>query len=136
MALSLNKRYLSSNRGFIKILQIIIGFVICSLLCAHWYDGKSCFDDTRLGVCSTFNFVILFANIAFFVLNFLDRIHFHAERIYSILCLVVLLICLALIIWFIVEYSAERGVLIADCVLMAILLLLFHWDAQILHMFI
>ncbi|KAK0403509.1 hypothetical protein QR680_016963 [Steinernema hermaphroditum] len=133
MALSLNTRYLSTNRGLIKIAQIIIGFVICSLLCAHWYGGKSCFGDGRLGVCSTFNFLILIGNIAFFALNFLDLTNYRAERTYSVICCVVFLICSALIIWYVIEYNVERGFLIASCVLIVIQFFLFLWDVKILQ---
>jgi hypothetical protein len=36
MAVGLNTSYLGTNRGIIKILQIITGFIICSVLCANW----------------------------------------------------------------------------------------------------
>lgn len=32
----LNSKYLSSDRGVCKIIQIILGFVICGILCANW----------------------------------------------------------------------------------------------------
>lgn len=37
--ISLNTRYLSTNRGIIKILQVICGFIICSLLCTQWWEN-------------------------------------------------------------------------------------------------
>ncbi|ETN75225.1 hypothetical protein NECAME_00636 [Necator americanus] len=70
--ISLNTRYLSTNRGIIKILQIVAGFIICSLLCAQWYGGRSCFGEGRLGFCSGLNFICVVINIVLFVLNFLN----------------------------------------------------------------
>lgn len=68
----LNTAYLSTNRGIIKILQIIVGFIICSLLCANWYGGKSCFGEGRLGFASGLNFVVVVINIVLFILNFVN----------------------------------------------------------------
>ncbi|VDO27142.1 unnamed protein product, partial [Brugia timori] len=65
--ISLNTRYLSSNRGIIKIVQIVLGFVICSLLCTSWYGGRSCFGEGRIGFCSGLNFVVLIINIVLFI---------------------------------------------------------------------
>nr|CAD2183062.1 unnamed protein product [Meloidogyne enterolobii] len=50
--LSLNTGYLQTNRGVIKILQIIFGFIVCSLLCYYWYGGRTCFYEGRLGFVS------------------------------------------------------------------------------------
>ena len=33
----INVGYLSENRGVLKIVEIVIGFVLCSLLCDVWY---------------------------------------------------------------------------------------------------
>ncbi|EJW74878.1 hypothetical protein WUBG_14215, partial [Wuchereria bancrofti] len=70
--ISLNTRYVSSNRGIIKIVQIVLGFVICSLLCTPWYGGRSCFGEGRIGFCSGLNFVVLIINIVLFIINFLN----------------------------------------------------------------
>ncbi|KHJ90779.1 hypothetical protein OESDEN_09367 [Oesophagostomum dentatum] len=114
--ISLNTRYLSTNRGIIKILQIVAGFIICSLLCAQWYGGRSCFGEGRLGFCSGLNFICVVINIVLFVLNFLNISAWGLERIYSVVCTVLFLIAAALIIWFIIEYNTSRGTLIASAV--------------------
>jgi hypothetical protein len=36
MSIGLNIRYVTSYRGVIKLLQIIGGIIICSLMCANW----------------------------------------------------------------------------------------------------
>jgi hypothetical protein len=83
--MSLNTGYLSSNRGVAKILQVILGFIICSLVCVNWfvyddffvltmsfrYSGRNCLSDPRLAYASTLSFVIVIINVAIFLLNFL-----------------------------------------------------------------
>uniref|UniRef100_A0A1I7X5R0 MARVEL domain-containing protein n=1 Tax=Heterorhabditis bacteriophora TaxID=37862 RepID=A0A1I7X5R0_HETBA len=114
--ISLNTRYLSTNRGIIKILQIVAGFIICSLLCSQWYGGRSCFGEGRLGFCSGLNFVCVIINIVLFVLNFLNIGAWGLERIYSVVSTVLFLIASVLIIWFIIEVNSSRGWLIASAV--------------------
>ncbi|KAK6759763.1 hypothetical protein RB195_021369 [Necator americanus] len=131
--ISLNTRYLSTNRGIIKILQIVAGFIICSLLCAQWYGGRSCFGEGRLGFCSGLNFICVVINIVLFVLNFLNIGAWGLERIYSVVCTVLFLIASALIIWFIIEYNTSRSTLIASAALIVCQFFLFLWDVKILQ---
>ncbi|VDO51378.1 unnamed protein product [Haemonchus placei] len=131
--ISLNTRYLSTNRGIIKILQIVCGFIICSLLCAQWYGGKSCFGEGRLGFCSGLNFICVVINIVLLVLNFLNIGAWGLERIYSVICTILFLIAAALIIWFIIEYNTSRSTLIASAALIVCQFFLFLWDVKILQ---
>ncbi|VDN81395.1 unnamed protein product [Brugia pahangi] len=151
--ISLNTRYLSSNRGIIKIVQIVLGFVICSLLCTSWYGGRSCFGEGRIGFCSGLNFVVLIINIVLFIINFLnitawkmvyiDSEIFHSllfhyfivleERVYSAICMVLFLVAIILIIWFIVEVSNNQTYLIITTVCFIVECLLFLRDVKILQ---
>jgi hypothetical protein len=130
---TLNTGYLSSNRGIIKILQIICGFIVSSLLCSSWYGGRSCFGEGRLGYCSSLNFVVVVINIVLFVLNFINLAMWKLERLYSVICTILFLVASVLIIWYIIEYNIQRGVLIASAVFMIIEFLLFLWDVKILQ---
>ncbi|VDK73326.1 unnamed protein product [Litomosoides sigmodontis] len=131
--MSLNTRYLSSNRGIIKIVQIILGFVVCSLLCTSWYGGRSCFGEGRIGFCSGLNFVVLIINLVFFVLNFLNIAAWKMERVYSVVCMVLFLVASILIIWFIVEVNTSRTSLIITTICLIIEFLLFLQDVKILQ---
>ncbi|KAF8386414.1 hypothetical protein PRIPAC_75556 [Pristionchus pacificus] len=131
--ISLNTRYLQSNRGIIKILQIIFGFIICSLLCGNWFGGRSCFGEGRLGFCSGLNFVIVIINIVLFVINFLNIASIKLERTYSAIACVLFLIASALIIWFLIDANNSRGWLIATTVLIIAEFFLFLWDVKILQ---
>ncbi|VDN59661.1 unnamed protein product [Dracunculus medinensis] len=115
--IGINTRYLSSNRGIIKIIQIVLGFIICSLLCASWHGGRSCFGEGRLGYCSSLNFIVLVINIVLFVLNFLNIIAWRLERIYSVICTLLFLVAVILIIWFIIEMNSSRTSLIITTVI-------------------
>ncbi|KAI1716493.1 hypothetical protein Ddc_05491 [Ditylenchus destructor] len=130
---NINTGYLSTNRGIIKILQIISGFVVCSLLCANWYGGKSCFGEGRLGYTSGLNFVIVIINIVLFILNFLNLAVWKLERIYSVIATVLFLVASILIIWFIIEHEINRGTLIASAIFVVLEFLLFLWDVKILQ---
>ncbi|CAD6190498.1 unnamed protein product [Caenorhabditis auriculariae] len=131
--ISLNTRYLSTNRGIIKILQIVVGFIVCSLLCSQWYGGRSCFGEGRLGFASGLNFVCVVINIVLFVLNFLNIGAWGLERIYSVICCVLFLIASILLVWFIIEVNTSHGWLIASAVLIVVEFLLFLWDVKILQ---
>jgi cytosine/uracil/thiamine/allantoin permease len=130
---ALNTRYLSTNRGIIKILQIIVGIIICSLLCYKWYGGKSCFGEGRLGFASGLNFVLLIVNVVFFFLNFLDLSVYKLERLYSFLGTILLFVALGLVIWWIVEAGVETERLIGSTVLIGVLAILFLYDLKILQ---
>ncbi|CAD5210672.1 unnamed protein product [Bursaphelenchus okinawaensis] len=130
---ALNTVYLTTNRGIIKILQIIIGFIICSLLCANWYGGRSCFGEGRLGYASGLNFVVVIINIVLFILNFVNLAAFKLERLYSTVCTVLFLIAGGLLIWFIIDHNNQRGWLVASTVLIFVEFVLFLFDVKILN---
>jgi hypothetical protein len=130
---TLNTGYLSSNRGIIKILQIISGFIVSSLLCANWYGGQSCFGEGRIGYCSGLNFVIVIINIVLFILNFINLSVWRMERFYSVIATVLFLVATVLIVWYIIDHNVQRGVLIASAVFILIEFLLFLWDVKILQ---
>jgi hypothetical protein len=54
--MGLNTRYLVSGHGAIKIIEIIVGFFICALLCANWYpsslSGYAHDSGTEVGAAS------------------------------------------------------------------------------------
>jgi len=131
--IKLNTHYLQTNRGIIKILQIIIGFIICSLLCSQWYGGKSCFGEGRLGYCSALNFVCVVINIVFFIINFLNIATRGLERLYSIVACILFLVAAAFMIWFLIESNNNRGWLIGSTALMVVQFFLYLWDVKILQ---
>ncbi|KAI6174632.1 hypothetical protein M3Y97_01012300 [Aphelenchoides bicaudatus] len=130
---ALNTRYLTTNRGIIKILQIIIGIIVCSLLCYKWYGGRSCFGEGRLGFASGLNFVILIINVVLFFLNFLDLAVYKLERLYAVVGTILFLVAVVLLIWWLVEYGIETERLIGATVLIGVLFILFLYDLKILQ---
>ncbi|GMR39084.1 hypothetical protein PMAYCL1PPCAC_09279, partial [Pristionchus mayeri] len=101
-------------RGVIKILQIVFGLIICSLLCGNWWGGRSCFGEGRLGFCSGLNFVVVIINIVLFTLNLLSVASLPLEKLYSAVASVLFLIASVLLIWFVIENSS--GLLIGATV--------------------
>ncbi len=55
-----NTHYFKTNRGIIKILQIIIGIIFC----------KRYLMDVTVGFVSELNFAALVINVVFLLLNF------------------------------------------------------------------
>lgn len=129
----LNTNYLTTNRGVIKIIQIVLGFIICSLLCATWHGGKSCFYEGRIGSVSGLNFIILIINIVLYILNFLNVSVWKLEKIYSIVATILFLIAAIVLIWFIIVHEDNRNFMIASTVLIATQFFLFLWDVKILQ---
>ncbi|KAL7069942.1 hypothetical protein ACQ4LE_010980 [Meloidogyne hapla] len=129
----LNTGYLSTNRGIIKILQIVCGFITCALLCANWYGGRSCFYDGRIGFASSLNFVIVIINVVLFFLNLLNATIYRMERLYSVIGVILFIIAFGIMIWYLIEYDVGRNQLIGATVLIGIQMVLFIWDYQILH---
>ncbi|CAI5454776.1 unnamed protein product [Caenorhabditis angaria] len=130
--IALNTRYLSTNRGIIKIAQVVIGFIICSMLCTTWYGGKSCFGEGRVGFASGLNFVCVVINIVLFILNVLNIKSWGLERIYSAVCTILFLIAVILLIWFVLN-SNQTGRIVTVTVLIGVEFLLFLWDLKILQ---
>jgi len=131
--MALNTAYLSSNRGVAKILQVILGFIICSLLCVNWYNGRSCFFECRLAYATTLSFVVVVANIIIFLMNFLGLGLPKIECVYSIVCSGLFLVAACLLVWFIAQRDTHRGFLIAASVLLLLESLLFLLDIKIIR---
>uniref|UniRef100_A0A0R3RJF7 MARVEL domain-containing protein n=1 Tax=Elaeophora elaphi TaxID=1147741 RepID=A0A0R3RJF7_9BILA len=112
----LNTRYLSSHRGIIKIMQIVVGFPVCTLLCTSWYGGRSCFGEGRIGFCAGLNFIVLIINIILLIMNLLNISNRKMEQVYAMVCTVLFLVASILIIWFIIEMNLLRASLIITAV--------------------
>ncbi|KAL3110191.1 hypothetical protein niasHT_015794 [Heterodera trifolii] len=97
--------YVSSNRGITKIIQIVLGFVVCSVLCSNWYGGYSCFGEGRLGYVSGLNFVCLLINIIFFLLNLFNIRPLKLEQLYNVAAALLLLVGIVLLLWYMIQYS-------------------------------
>jgi len=131
--MTLNTGYLSSHRGIIKIVQVVIGFILVSLLCATWAGGRSCFYDGRIGSVSGLNFTVLIINIVLLVLNFVNIASWKLERVYSIVCTVLFLIAAVVIVWFIIVKDDNRNFMLPTAVLLVVQFILFLWDVKILQ---
>nr|CAD2183059.1 unnamed protein product [Meloidogyne enterolobii] len=129
----LNTGYLSTNRGIIKVLQIICGFFTCGLLCTTAWGGRSCFYDGRVGFASSLNFVIVVINVVLFFLNLLNATIYRMERLYSVIGVILFIIAFGIMIWYLIEYEVGRNQLIGATVLIGVQMVLFIWDYQILH---
>ena len=130
---NLNTAYLSTNRGVIKILQVIAGFIMCSLLCANWYGGRSCFGEGRLGYSSGLNFVVLVINIVLFILNLLNLAVWKLERVYSIICTILFAVGTGLLLWYMIQHENFHSTLVVTTILLFVQTLLFLWDTKILQ---
>jgi len=130
---NVNSGYLSTNRGIIKIAQIIIGFIICGLLCASWVGGRSCFGEGRIGFASGLNFVCVIINIVLFILNFLTLSSYKLEQLYSLIGTILFLIASILLVWFIIVQNVEHTRLIVATVLIVVQFVLFLYDLRILR---
>ncbi|KAL3102106.1 hypothetical protein niasHS_003515 [Heterodera schachtii] len=97
--------YVSSNRGITKIIQIVLGFVVCSVLCSNWYGGYSCFGEGRLGYVSGLNFVCLLINIILFLLNLFNIRPLKLEQLYNVAAALLLLVGIVLLLWYMIQYS-------------------------------
>jgi len=119
--LRLNSHYFKTNRGIIKILQIIIGVIVC----------KRFLTDVTVGFVSELNFAALVINVIFLLLNFTSLNKPEAERVYSIVATVLFLISVILNLWAAVSNSASIGSLMLSATFMAMLFMLFLWDVKI-----
>uniref|UniRef100_A0A914DTC8 Uncharacterized protein n=1 Tax=Acrobeloides nanus TaxID=290746 RepID=A0A914DTC8_9BILA len=43
-----NGGYLGTNRGTIRLVQIVLGIIISSCLCTRWYSGAGCFGEASI----------------------------------------------------------------------------------------
>ncbi|KAI6223985.1 hypothetical protein M3Y95_00834700 [Aphelenchoides besseyi] len=128
-----NTKYLSSHRGLIKIAQIILGFILCSLLCVNWYGGRSCFGEGRLGFASGLNFVFLVINIVILILAVLDLATWRLERVISIIGLILFAVACGLMVWYVIEYNDHRQWMIVATVLIGVIAALYSYDTKILN---
>ncbi|CAJ0583059.1 unnamed protein product, partial [Mesorhabditis spiculigera] len=130
MGIKFNSRYWQTNRGIIKILQIIIGLLISG----SWglYRGHGNYQ-TNTGY--SINSLCLLINIVFFVLHLINIKNYKLERVYTIIGMILYIIIAALIIWHCFDYHEKYGLgwdlpYVFIYVGMAILYL---WDFQILN---
>jgi hypothetical protein len=127
-----NGEYITSSRGVQKIVQIILGFVICSVLCANWYGGTSCFGDGRLGYISGLNFVIVVMNIILFLLNMMNIGTRRFERVYSLIVSILFIIAAGLMLWHIIDTGFWSFWYIATLVALVIIFFTLMWDYRLL----
>jgi hypothetical protein len=127
---TLNTGYLQSNRGVIKILQIIAAIVVGTFLCFSWH--RSCFYDYRLSYPAVLNTIVLIINIVLLILNFADVNIFQLERVYTIVSTVLFLVAAIFVIWFIVMYQMTWQLFVAAAGVI-VLFVLFLWDVKILQ---
>ncbi|CAJ0955142.1 unnamed protein product, partial [Mesorhabditis belari] len=128
-----DSNYFSTRRGLIRIVMIIIGFAISSLLCNSWWGGRSCFNETRLGGVSAANFIFIVVNIVFFVLAILSITNYSFERLASLAGAIVFGICSAVMIWYIIQDGLNHTVILLPTALVVVQFFLFVWDWQILN---
>ncbi|KAH7729293.1 Protein M60.4 b [Aphelenchoides avenae] len=126
----MTSKYVSTDRGVVKIAEIIIGFAVCAILCANWYGGSSCFGEGRLGFSSGLNFVVVVINIVLFVLNVcsLEVLPNNLERLFNLVASILFFIAGILLVWYIVEWGAWTAWLIIATICVFVLSLLHMWD--------
>ncbi|KAI1700506.1 hypothetical protein DdX_16661 [Ditylenchus destructor] len=129
---TINTNYFGTNRGVIKILQIVIGFILSSLVYGNWYGGYRFYHDGRLSFVSSLNTVVIIINIVVLILHVLDVEIFKFERIYSIIATILFLLASILIIWISIEVNMHGSTIIASCLIVT-LFLLFLWDVKIIQ---
>jgi len=134
----LNTAYLTSNRGLVKIIEIVVGIIIASFLCGTWGDtgeklGRNCFYEGRIGSVSGFNFVVLIVNVVLFVINFLNVSVWRMEKLYSVVCAVLFLIAAIVMVWYILIRDENRNFMWASTALLIGEFFLFVWDVKILQ---
>ncbi|CAD5227878.1 unnamed protein product [Bursaphelenchus okinawaensis] len=129
----INKNYLSSNHGMCKILHIITGFIVSSLLCANWYGGRSCFSEKFISIPAGINMALVFINIVVFIMNFIDFGNRVVEKYYSMCCVVLYILGMGILIWYMIQFHNQRGWLAAAVVLFALNTFLAFFDVKILQ---
>uniref|UniRef100_A0A914I6X8 V-type proton ATPase subunit E n=1 Tax=Globodera rostochiensis TaxID=31243 RepID=A0A914I6X8_GLORO len=120
--------YISSNRGITKVIQIVLGFVVCSVLCSNWYGGYSCFGEGRLGYVSGLNFLCLLINIVLFLLNLFNIRPLKLEQLYNVVAAILFLVAIVLLLWYMIQNSYWDVWMIIAAVCVLVVFLLFQWD--------
>ncbi|CAD5220228.1 unnamed protein product [Bursaphelenchus okinawaensis] len=128
--MAVNSHYLSTDRGVIKIIQIILGFVVCSVLCANWYGGASCFGEGRIGFVSGLNFVALIINIILFLLNLCEFSMPKLESLYNMIMTLMFVVAAVLFIWYMIQWGAFGIWMIVTAIIVVVMGLAFMVDAN------
>ncbi|CAD5227040.1 unnamed protein product [Bursaphelenchus xylophilus] len=128
--MGINSHYVSTDRGITKLVQIILGFVICSVLCANWYGGASCFSEGRIGFTSGLNFVALLINILLFILNLCEFCAPKLESIYNLIMTLLFIVATVLFLWYMIQYSAWGVWMIVTAVILVIMVLIYMADTN------
>ncbi|KAI1726363.1 hypothetical protein DdX_03081 [Ditylenchus destructor] len=123
-----NSSYLTSDRGIAKLVQIILGLVVCAIMCANWYGGSSCFGEGRLGYASGLNFVIVVINIILFLLNLFNIRLYRIEQFYNVVSSILFLIAIILLVWYMIASSAWGAWMIVAAICILIIFALFQYD--------
>uniref|UniRef100_A0A7E4ZQM6 MARVEL domain-containing protein n=1 Tax=Panagrellus redivivus TaxID=6233 RepID=A0A7E4ZQM6_PANRE len=127
-----NSDYLTTSRGVQKIVQIILGFVVCSVLCANWYGGSSCFGEGRLGFVSGLNFVVVIINIIVFILNLCNIRTHKFERFYSLIATVLFVVAAILLVWYLISTGIWNFWLIVTLIAVVVIFFTLLWDYRLL----
>ncbi|KAE9551601.1 hypothetical protein FO519_005175 [Halicephalobus sp. NKZ332] len=126
-----NGDYLSTTRGVQKLVQIILGIVVCSVLCGNWYGGTSCFGDGRLGYVSGLNFIIVLINVVLFLLNLFSIDTQKFEKLYTLIASILFLIAAALMVWHLIATGLWSFWYIATTICIIVIFLTLLWDYRI-----
>ncbi|CAJ0955369.1 unnamed protein product, partial [Mesorhabditis belari] len=131
--IKLNLRFLETNRGIIKILQIIIGAIISSLVCGNFlWDKHYCWSYGNRGYAGIWNSACLFINIILLILHLTNIKIKKLERVYAIIALILYMIAVGMLIWYWAHIGgAWDGVV--GTVLAIVMTGLYIWDLQILQ---
>uniref|UniRef100_A0A914CUN6 MARVEL domain-containing protein n=1 Tax=Acrobeloides nanus TaxID=290746 RepID=A0A914CUN6_9BILA len=134
MAIKLKTEYLSTNRGIIKIIQIVIGIILSMMVCRYWEGGRGiCFNDFRTGYMGALNYIVLILNVMWFILNLINIKNWKIERIYAIICTVLFFVALGLLIYYFVAQHYDAAYNIIGMILVGVIAGLFLWDVKILQ---
>jgi K+ transporter len=125
-----NSHYLGTDRGICKIIQIIAGIALCSILCGNWYGGQACFAEGRLGYVSGLNFVLLLINVVVFFINLCNIRIARLEYFYNVIASILLFIATVLLLWYMIQFGDWRVWRIITLVGIVVLLMHYLWDSN------
>jgi len=124
--------YVKSNRGIIKIVEIVLGFVISYLLCGTWVGESGCYGSGRLGYCTMVNSLAIGLNIIWLILNLLEFRFYKLERFYNIFLAFLFLLAVLLIVWFVTDHWNSWTVIVGAVLIIAQFIFLL-WDVKIIQ---